>query len=108
MRDSLVSRYSGADFPYVKSLFDERRARHVKDLQCQLMLLKQALIKKGKQEREGSENQEDHIAKHHERRLEWVKTPIALKDLFTKRSVKPGAPAKEDQPHTLDRGSRDR
>ena len=90
MRDSLVSRYSGADFPYVKSLFDERRARHVKDLQCQLMLLEQQL--KGKA---GARKQEDHIAKQHERRFEWVKTPIALKDLFNKRSVKPGAPAKE-------------
>ena len=39
-------------------------------------------------------NREDHIAKHHER-LEWVKTPIALQDLFKKRSVKPGEPEKE-------------
>ena len=38
----------------------------------------------------------DHIAKHHER-LEWVKTPIALQDLFKKRSIKPGDPEKEIQ-----------
>ena len=86
----LVSYYSSNTFAYVSSLFDEHRSKHVKDLQCQLMLLEQQL--KGKA---GARKQEDHIAKQHERRFEWVKTPIALKDLFNKRSVKPGAPAKE-------------
>ena len=86
----LVSYYSSNTFAYVPSLFDEHRSKHVKDLQCQLMLLEQQL--KGKA---GARKQEDHIAKQHERRFEWVKTPIAVKDLFNKRSVKPGAPAKE-------------
>ena len=89
-QDRLVSYYSSNTFAYVPSLFDEHRSKHVKDLQCQLMLLEQQL--KGKA---GARKQEDHIAKQHERRFEWVKTPIALKDLFNKRSVKPGAPAKE-------------
>ena len=39
-------------------------------------------------------NRADHIAKHHEW-LEWVKTPIALQDLFKKRSIRPGDPEKE-------------
>ena len=89
-QDRLVSYYRSNTFAYVSSLFDEDRSKHVKDLQCQLMLLEQQL--KGKA---GARKQEDHIAKQHERRFEWVKTPIALKDLFNKRSVKPGAPAKE-------------
>ena len=88
IRAKLVSYYSGADFPYVKSLFEEHCSRHVKDLQCQLILLEQKFVKK-----EG--DREDHVAKHHERRLEWVKTRIASEDLFTKRSTKPGDPEKE-------------
>ena len=36
--------YSKTDFPYVKSLFDEHRSRHVKDLECQLMLLEQKQV----------------------------------------------------------------
>ena len=90
---SLVSYYSSNTFACVPSLFEEQRSKHVKDLACQLMLFKQELIKKGK--KEGAEAREDHIAKHHERRFEWVKTPIAPADLFKKRSVKPGAPTKE-------------
>ena len=41
----LKNYYSGSDFPYVKSLFDPQRSKHVKDLQCQLMLLEQKVIK---------------------------------------------------------------
>ena len=91
----LKNYYSKTGFPYVKSLFDEQDSKHVKALECQLMLFRQELIKKGKKEGSGSGDREDHIAKHHERRFEWVKTPIAPEDLFKKRSVKPGAPAKE-------------
>ena len=215
IRARLVSHYSGADFPYVKSLFEEHRSKHVKDLQCQLMLFEQKLIKQAisleeamqlrdlalqgptpevrkenikqlislvqpsseesetdalagllnslalvavqsqaeraeeaamagkalegltakapadhwlaketlpsklqhfkrqfpqssphEQDRRfiqvrrasspATTNREDHIAKHHER-LEWVKTSIALQDLFKKRSVRPGEPEKEIQ-----------
>ena len=88
IRARLVSHYSEADFPYVKSLFEAQRSRHVKDLQCQLMLFEQKLIKEDK---EAAGGREDHVAKHHER-LEWVKTPIGLEDLFKKRSIKPGEP----------------
>ena len=84
--------YSKAGFPYVKSLFDEDRSRHVKDLECQLMLLEQKLVK---QDKEGGEAREDHVAKHHERRFEWVKTPLGSEDLFKNRSTKPGDPEKE-------------
>ena len=85
--------YSKTDFPYVKSLiFEEQPPKHVKDLECQLMLLEQKLVK---QEKEGAGAREDHVAKHHERRFEWVKTRIGSEDLFKKRSIKPGDPEKE-------------
>ena len=41
----LRSYYSGAEFPYVQSLFDEQRSKHVDTLECQLMLFEQKLIK---------------------------------------------------------------
>ena len=90
----LVSYYSGSDFPYVKSLFEGQLPRHVKDLECQLMLLEQKVVKQDK-DKAGVEAPEDHIAKHHERRFEWVKTRIGSKDLFKKRSIRPGDPEKE-------------
>ena len=87
----LRSYYSGADFPYVRSLFDEERSKHVQDLHCQLMLFKQQRIKEDKNE---AGDREDQLAKHHER-LEWAKTPIALEDLFKKRSIKSDEPKQE-------------
>ena len=86
----LVSYYSKTDFPYVQSLFDEHRSKHVDTLECQLMLLEQKLAKK-----EASGGREDQVAKHHERRFEWVKTRIGSEDLFKKRSIRPGDPEKE-------------
>ena len=92
-RAQLVSYYSKTGFPYVKSLiFEEQSPKHVKDLKCQLMLLEQKLVK---QEKEGAGDQENHIAKHHERRFEWVKTRIGSEDLFKKRSIRPGDPEQE-------------
>ena len=93
---SLVSYYSGAESPYVKSLFEEHRSRHVQDLECQLMLLEQKLVKQDKAKEERGDRS-DHIAQHHERRFEWVKTPLGSEDLFKKRSIKPGDPEKEIQ-----------
>ena len=88
--------YSKTNFPYVKSLiFDGQHSKHVKDLDCQLMLLEQKLVGQDKAE-EGAAAPEDHVAQHHER-LELVKTPIALQDLFKKRSIKPGEPEQEVQ-----------
>ena len=88
--------YRQKSFVCVKSLFEEQLPKHVKDLECQLMLLEQKLVKHDK-EKAGAGDREDHIAQHHERRFEWVKTPIALQDLFKKRSIKPGEPEKEIQ-----------
>ena len=87
--------YQTPTFACVPSLFEERRSRHVKDLECQLMLQEQKLAKQDKEE-EVAGDQEDHVANHHER-LEWIKTPIAPEDLFKKRSVRPGDPEKEIQ-----------
>ena len=86
--------YSKTDFPYVKALFDEQRSKHVKDLECQLMLLEQKVVGQDT-DKAGGEAPENHIAKHHERRFEWVKTPLGSADLFKKRSVRPGDPEKE-------------
>ena len=57
------------------------------------MLFEQKLIKQNK---EGAGDREDHVAKHHTR-LEWVKTPLALADLFKARSVRAGKPAQAVQ-----------
>ena len=94
-RAQLASYYSKTGFPYVKSLiFEEQSPKHVKDLECQLMLLEQKVVKQDK-DKEVAGDQENHIAKHHERRFEWVKTPLGSEDLFKKRSIKPGDPEKE-------------
>ena len=69
--------YRHGNFVYVPSLFDEQRSKHIDALQCQLML------------------PEQRQAASHPKRLEEVRTPIALEDLFKKRSLKPGKPEKE-------------
>ena len=68
----------------------------MQDLECQLILLEQKVVKQDK-DKEGGEAPENHIAKHHERRFEWVKTRIGSADLFKKRSIRPGDPEKEIQ-----------
>ena len=88
--------YKDPTFACVPSLFDGQPPKHVKDLECQLMLFEQKLVKQDKA-KEAAGGQEDHIAQHQERRLEWVKTPIAFQDLFKKRSTKPGDTEKEIQ-----------
>ena len=85
----LVSYYSGSDFPYVPSLFDEQDSKHVQALECQLMLREKKLAKQ--ETKEASGVREDQVASHH-MRLEEVKTPIALQDLFKARSVRPDKP----------------
>ena len=42
-------------------------------------------------EQEGAKKQKDDLSTYHER-LEWVKNPIALEDLFKKRKTKPDGP----------------
>ena len=99
--------YQHETFACVPSLFDEQDSKHVKDLECQLMLREQKLMKEDKDKKEDEEgkgdkeqsegsSKESQVASHHAR-LEEVKTPIALQDLFKKRSIKPGEPAKEIQ-----------
>ena len=90
-RAKLVSYYSGEDFPYVKSLFDEQRSKHVKVLQGQLMLREQK-----------------RVASYQHMRLEDVKTPIGLAELFKDRSVHPDKLPPSSPANTLDRGSSDR
>ena len=99
--------YQHKTFACVPSLLEEQRSKHVKDLECQLMLREQKLVQEDQDKKEDKEDegdkeqaegskQEDQVASHHTR-LEEVKTPIDLQDLFKKRSIKPGEPAKEIQ-----------
>ena len=81
--------YQDDTFACVPSLFDEQRSKHVKDLECQLMLREKKLVGQDKKEALGV--REDQVASHH-MRLEEVKTPIALQDLFKARSVRPDKP----------------
>ena len=85
--------YRQESFACVQSLFEEDRPRHVKGLECQLMLLEQKLVK---QDKEVTGAREDQIASHHIR-LEEVKTPIGLQDLFKDRSVRPDEPVRAVQ-----------
>ena len=91
-RARLKSYYSDEYFTCVPSLAGNQ-SKHVKDLQCQLMLREQKLTKKD-QETLGASNQQYQMASHHAS-LQEVQTPIGLVDLFKKRSLKPGAPAQE-------------
>ena len=88
----LRSYYKDDTFACISSLFDEQRSGHVKDLQCQLMLREKKLVKedKDKEQAEGS-SKENQVASRHAR-LEEVKTPIDLQDLFRDRSVHPDKP----------------
>ena len=100
----LRSYYSGADFPYVKSLFDADRSRHVKDTQCQLMLREQKLAEEDKDKREdkqdeaeaGGSIQENQVASYHAR-LKEVTPPIRLEDLFRDDRVRPDKPVQAVQ-----------
>ena len=87
--------YQDDTFAYVPSLFEEHRSRHVKDLQCQLMLREKKRVKEGKEQAGGS-NEENQVASHHIR-IEEVKTPIELQDLFKDRSVHPDEPVRAVQ-----------
>ena len=95
----LRSYYKDDTFACISSLFDEQRSGHVKDLECQLMLREKKLVKedkdKDKEQAEGS-SKENQVASHHAR-LEEVKTPIDLQDLFRDRSVHPDKPVEAVQ-----------
>ncbi|MCG8341039.1 MAG: NACHT domain-containing protein, partial [Cytophagales bacterium] len=88
VRQALKKYYQHSDFAQVRSLFEGEALKHVDSLQCQLMLIEQVKVK------EDREGQQDHLSTHHER-LEWIKNPIALEDLFKSRSTKPDEPERE-------------
>ena len=89
--------YQDPTFACVPSLFEEQRSKHVKDLQCQLMLREKKRIKEdGKIEEAGDSNEENQFVSHH-MRIEEVKTPITLQDLFKDRSVHPDKPVQAVQ-----------
>ena len=73
----------------VPSFFPEEPKTPMEEIQCHLMFLEQIKVKGNPQE--GKANQ---IAASHER-LQQVKTPIALEDLFKKRSIRPDESEKE-------------
>ena len=87
VRQELEKYYQQPDFAQVKSLFEGEKPKHVDSLECQLMLTEPV------QNREGPQSD---LSTHHER-LEWVKNPIALEDLFKRRSTKPDGPEQEIQ-----------
>ena len=90
VRQELKEYYQQPAFAQVKSLFEEEKPKHVDSLECQLMLIEQ--VKK----KADGEGQQTDLSTHHER-LEWVKNPIALEDLFKKRKTKPDGPEQEIQ-----------
>ena len=89
-RQALRAYYQHQDFALVPSLFEGEASKHVDSLQCQLMLIEQV---KKKADREG---QQTDLSTHHERQ-DRVKKPIALEDLFKRRSTKPDEPARAIQ-----------
>ena len=85
---ALVAYYQQQEqFCQVPSFFPEEPMAPMEAMQCHLMLLEQSNAKPD----QGIENQ----AAVPPKRLEWVKNPIALQDLFKKRSIKPGEPQKK-------------
>ena len=89
-RQALKNYYQHSDFAQVLSLFPGEDPKHVDSLACQLMLIEQV---KKQADREG---QQSDVSTHHAR-LKWVRTPIALGDLFQPRSTKPDEPARAIQ-----------
>ena len=81
--------YYQEHFFEVPSFFPEDPRTPMGQIQCHLMLLEQVKVKEVPPE--GKENQ---LLAIHER-IEWRKSPIALQDLFKKRSIKPDGPIEE-------------
>ncbi|MCG8340795.1 MAG: NACHT domain-containing protein, partial [Cytophagales bacterium] len=98
-RQALRDHYQRPDFAQVSSIFAGEAPKHVDSLQCQLMLIEQVKVKvkEGRESKESAQGApQDDLSTHHER-LEWVKTPIALEDLFKSRSTKPDEPERDVQ-----------
>ena len=88
VRQALKAHYQER-FSEVPSFFPEEPRTPMSQIQCHLMLLEQVKVKEAPQE--AKENQ---LLAIHER-IEWRKSPIALCDLFKKRSIKPDGPIEE-------------
>ena len=103
-RQQLREYYQQEAFTLVPSLFEEHHSWHVQEFECQLMLLEQKLVEEEKdnKEDEGDQEQaadssEESQLDFHQVRLEEVKTPIGLQDLFKDRSVHPDQPVQAVQ-----------
>ena len=98
-RQELRDHYQQKDFTLVPAFFEEHPPWDVKNLQCQLMLLEQKLVEEEKEQAEYS-SEERQLA-FHQARLQEVKTPIALQDLFKKRRIKPEPDAPKEEIHRI-------
>ena len=87
-RQALKAHYQ-EHFSEVPSFFPEDPRTPMDKIQCHLMLLEQVKVEEALPE--GKENQ---LLAIHER-IEWQKRPIALQDLFKKRSIKPDGPIED-------------
>ncbi|MEO1219283.1 MAG: NACHT domain-containing protein [Bacteroidota bacterium] len=83
----LKARYRHPEFTQMVSFLEET-PMSVQDIECHLKVNEQIEVK------EKEQRHQDQLAARQER-LQWVKTPIALEDLFKPRSLKPGAPAQD-------------
>ena len=103
-RQQLREYYQQEAFTLVPSLFEEHHSWHVQEFECQLMLLEQKLVEEEKDNKEdegdqeqAAESSEESQLDFHQVRLEEVKTPIGLQDLFKDRSVHPDQPVQAVQ-----------
>ena len=107
-RQQLRDHYQQKNFTLVPAFFEEHPPWDVKNLQCQLMLLEQKLVEEAKdnKEDEGDKEQaegssEENQMAFHQARLEEVKRPIDLQDLFEKRRIKPEPDAPKEEIHRI-------
>ncbi|GMH43934.1 hypothetical protein BSKO_11868 [Bryopsis sp. KO-2023] len=84
--------YLHDNFAQVRSLFDGRPPKHVDSVQCQLMLIQPVKADKPQDSIQGACL--DHLGTHYER-MNQVRTPISMEELFQNRSTQPGKPAHE-------------
>jgi HEAT repeat protein len=107
----LLQTYYQDKFAYIHKLSEDEAPQLVATAQYQLMLLEQKPVKEEKEGAQGKENDEniieqknrpeeegkkkkDQIATHQER-MQLVKTPIKLENLFKARSTQEGGPVQE-------------
>ena len=100
-RQQLREYYQQEDFTLVPFVLEEYPPWHVQEFECQLMLLEQKLFEKEKEDagdqEQAAESSEERQLDFHQARLQEVKTPIGLQDLFKDRSVHPDQPVQAVQ-----------